>query len=454
MQLRSMARALQVLLSCLFASTAAHDFAQHAVATFSELQDEFWDSKVGLWRSSMWWQSANTVEAISNLAMLQQSTGPVVAKVLERVFLATSNDTVARCDKGVALTFSGYFDDELWWGLAWLRAHHLTKDARYLNRSRAIFDDIATRSWSEASCGGGTCWQASRDPADMRGCYKNAITNELFLSHAAQLASLYHSRCSAAAASHRRIIDRSEPTYDCENAEWAVEWAERALSWFRGSGMINASSLINDGLDTFPNHEAHCLNNRQPAFTYNQGVLLSALGHLWHLRGSGSKERSELLVLAASVVRAVWNSTLVYAGSGGVLRDENEATLVNGTLPNLYSGSPGTDGLQFKSVLLRHLRYLIDQVVEGSGGSEEAAQSAVSHAGGNLTQWRELLARNGASIWETAACAPSVALVPGATVQIRPLFGYLWVGPCSWAFGGPTATTQTAALDAFIAASY
>eukprot|EP00966_Prymnesium_polylepis_P064987 1507748-Prymnesium_polylepis.1 len=31
--------------------------------------------------------------------------------------------------------------------------------------------------------------------------------------------------------------------------------------------MINGSYLINDGLDTFTNHEATCLNNRHTAYT-------------------------------------------------------------------------------------------------------------------------------------------------------------------------------------------
>ena len=83
-----------------------------------------------------------------------------------------SNSTVGRCNIGVDRTFSGYFDDEEWWGLAWLKAYDLTQNATYLRRSQAVFDDLATRSWSDTSCGGGVCWQASKDPKDMFNCYK------------------------------------------------------------------------------------------------------------------------------------------------------------------------------------------------------------------------------------------------------------------------------------------
>ena len=44
--------------------------------------------------------------------------------------------------------------------------------------------------------------------------------------------------------------------------------------------MINGSFLVNDGLDTFTNHESVCLNNRHTAYTYNQGVILSGFGYL------------------------------------------------------------------------------------------------------------------------------------------------------------------------------
>ena len=117
------------------------------------------------------------------------------------------------------------------------------------------------------------------------------------------------------------------------------------------------------------------------------------------------------------------------------------------------SGSPGTDGLQFKSVLIRHLGYLIEQVLLAHGGDEGAAQRAVSAAGGNLTAWRARIRVNGHSIWAKAACPPSEPLQAGSQLAVPALFGYRWMGPCSWAFGGSSATTQTAALDVFTAAA-
>jgi len=429
-----------ILLGVVTSLPAPSSSKDHSIAAFRVLQSSYWDVSAGWWNSSMWWQTANTVEAITLLAQREPSLRHEVSTILEVVFAATSNDTRGRCDIGVDKTFSGYFDDEDWWGHAWLHAFELTGNSSYLQRSQAILDDLADRAWSEASCGGGVCWQASKDPSQMGGCYKNAITNELFLSHAAQLALVHRRQCETAGISMA----------NCSGHSHNLRWAQKELKWLLGSGMINASSLVNDGLDTFTNHESVCLNNRHTAYTYNQGVILSGLGYMWQLQSdaaplSGSSGSDALLHLAAKIVTAVFSSNLTYAGTH-ILREMDE--VVQLPIANLYGGSPGTDGLQFKSIFIRHLRYLLDVI---QGDTTGAAQAAVRDGGGSVKLWQSYIAENAHSIWHNAACAPVVPLAVGSVMHTPPLFGYIWTGPCSWAFGGPTATTQTAALDVFTA---
>jgi predicted alpha-1,6-mannanase (GH76 family) len=228
---------------------------------------------------------------------------------------------------------------EEWWALGWLKAFELTAEPSYLNRSRAIFDDLVARSWSNASCGGGVCWQASGDPSQMHSCYKNAITNELFLTHAAQLALAYKALCKGSST-------KAAGEDPCAAYTYTQRWAETAGTWILSSGMINGSYLVNDGLDTFDNHYEVCLNNRHTAYTYNQGVILSGLAYLHQLRQQQPVEGSpaaaadgSLLRLAARIVKSVWNSSLVHKGTN-VLREMNEPTAT--PIENLYSGGPGT----------------------------------------------------------------------------------------------------------------
>jgi len=70
-------------------------------------------------------------------------------------------------------------------------------------------------------------------------------------------------------------------------------------SWFKASGLIGDKGMVNDGLDSFTGHLEICRNNNQTAWTYNQGVIIGALGYLYELTG-----QEDLLVTAATIANA------------------------------------------------------------------------------------------------------------------------------------------------------
>lgn len=167
---------------------------------------------------------------------------------------------------------SRFYDDDGWYVNAWLRGFEVTGDERFLHAARAGFADLLS-GWDDV-CGGGLWWSRDRT-------YKNAITNELFLLAAARLAS---------------------------TVDGAREWADRSWRWFEGSGLINNEQLVNDGL-----HE--CRNNGDTTWTYNQGVLISALVTL-----AGQTDDRSLLATAAGIARA----TTTRLAPGGILREPSE----------------------------------------------------------------------------------------------------------------------------------
>jgi predicted alpha-1,6-mannanase (GH76 family) len=65
-------------------------------------------------------------------------------------------------------------------------------------------------------------------------------------------------------------------------------WATNAWAWFRGSGMINAQNLVNDGLT------AGCQNNGRSTWTYNQGVIIGALTELYKVTGPWTTNRAAI----------------------------------------------------------------------------------------------------------------------------------------------------------------
>ena len=182
-----------------------------------------------------WWQAA---VALSTLETFQEATG--YAGYRGAISAAFRDHRSGHFE-------DAYNDDTGWWGLAWLQAYVMSGYEPYLTMAETDADYIH-QSWDQ-TCGGGVWWSTARK-------YKNAIPNELFLELTAWL--------------HNAIPG------DAKYLNWAnAEW-----NWFEGSGMINKSDVINDGLT------ADCANNHLTTWTYNQGVLLAGLAQLYKATGN------------------------------------------------------------------------------------------------------------------------------------------------------------------------
>jgi predicted alpha-1,6-mannanase (GH76 family) len=296
------------------------------------------------------WQPALAIEAVVD--RYRRTGDPALRTVVERSFGRYRGRR------------SRFHDDDGWYLNAWLRAYEATGDRRYLVEARSLFDGL-TAAWDDV-CGGGLWWNTDRG-------YKNAITNGLFMLAAADLHRLAGGGPGGSGTGdHRR-------------------WAERAWAWFDSSGMINDADLVNDGLD------GRCANNGGTTWTYNQGVLVSALVALYRI----SADRA-YLDRAHRTARAAIGA-LVHPG--GILREPSE---------------PGGDGdaQVFKGVLVRGLADL---------GCVDPGRAA---------PYREFVNVNAATVW-TAARDRTGGV------------GLSWPGPV----GEVTAATQTAAALLFGAAA-
>lgn len=196
-----------------------------------------------------------------------------------------------------------YFDDVLWWSLAFSRVYEIAfkrgneSAANYfLQNAMSINDVVSNDSWSEGTCGGGVYW--SRDFS-----YKNAITNELYLTSSARLAYL---------TNESRFSER----------------AKKSLDWLLSSGMMDSDALFVDGLDS----------SCQPTgakYTYNQGVILGGL---------------------VESNRLAPNVSLIQLGERIASSVAIGMTDTNGILTETSCG----DGALFKGIYTRYLRYFID----------------------------------------------------------------------------------------------
>jgi predicted alpha-1,6-mannanase (GH76 family) len=197
----------------------------------------------------------------------------------------------------------GYYDDDLWWALAWINAYDVTSNATYLGLAEGVFIAVS-RTWG-TYCSGGIYWNWQKT-------YVNAIANELFFSAAAHLANRVN-------GDERRAV--------------YLDWAEKSLNWFMNSGMVNDHGTVNDGLTE------DCQNNNKTVWSYNQGVLLGGLAELDRTVRRPKFATSSYLRRAAHLAKA---ALVALSDPKGVIHDECEPDC-------------GDDGAQFKGIFMRNL---------------------------------------------------------------------------------------------------
>ncbi|MFJ4031411.1 glycoside hydrolase family 76 protein [Streptomyces griseoluteus] len=254
----------------------------------------------GWWRSS-WWNSAVALTSVVDFA---RATGThdydwAVARTFEQnkgVFPAGGRSS----DPVEGHFISRAVDDAAWWGVAWVAAYDLTHERRYLDEAVTITDYVRG-FWDTNTCGGGVWWNRERT-------YKNAVTSGLYL----WLTSALHQRLTG-----------------------DTVWGARAVTagdWYLGSGLINSSGLVNDGLTS------GCANNGQTVWSYNQGLAIGGFTELWRSTGG-----SRYLDAAKRLADAALSSTALTRD--GVL---TESCDVGGA-------SCDDNQKQFKGVFVRHL---------------------------------------------------------------------------------------------------
>ncbi|HLX51235.1 MAG TPA: glycoside hydrolase family 76 protein [Streptosporangiaceae bacterium] len=294
-----------------------------------------------------WWQAA---VALSTLMTYAQATGDTQ---YDYAISAAFND-----NKGGNFENS-YMDDTGWWGNAWLQAYEMTGTTGYLQMAETDANYI--HGYWDSTCGGGLWWNTSKT-------YKNAIPNELFLELTAGL---------------HNAIPGDTKYLGWANAEW---------SWFSGSGMINSSDLVNDGLTS------SCANNNGTTWTYNQGVILAGLTQLYDATGNAS---------LLSTAQGIADAAILNLNAGGVLNEPGTTC--------------GQDIQSFKGIYVRGLKELSNAL---------------------NTQWY-------ASFFENQVNS----IIPN-DMNSGHQMGFLWQGPVSdpQCFNdGITSYSQASAEDALVA---
>jgi hypothetical protein len=167
----------------------------------------------------------------------------------------------------------------------------------FAHRAR-VFYELAEKGWDWRLCGGGMTWNPRLLP------YKNAITNQLFISASVSMylhypgdtnrspfASVFHGpqpgleELPDQKSGHRKSETTIKGPYDHS----FLTNAYNGYEWLKNSNMTNAQGLYTDGfhISGYRQNKSRtvCDERNEMVYTYNQGVILSGLRGLWEGTG-------------------------------------------------------------------------------------------------------------------------------------------------------------------------
>src|ERR1035438_8820319 len=107
---------------------AQPDYHARAAAGAHALQ-RWYGRHTGVWKTTGWWNAANALSAVIRYT---RHTG-------DREHSRAVEHTFRHARRQHADFINMYFDDNGWWGLAWVDAYDLTGESRYLDAARTIF---------------------------------------------------------------------------------------------------------------------------------------------------------------------------------------------------------------------------------------------------------------------------------------------------------------------------
>lgn len=352
---------------------------QDLIAALQVMQDRYFVLWQGTWPTSIDWTAAVLGTHVS-AALSSLTSGPLGipdTDELEGLSFFRLENTVNRFFSHTSAFYFGEnsfsvrnqaHDDMLWVVLGWLeniKFQNLHSDLHYApsndssgevwygtqfqtsaaHRAR-IFYELASAGWDKTLCNGGMIWSPYLMP------YKNAITNELYISASIEM-YLYFPGDSIDAPF---LVDSqgTQPARKKAHDPLHLQAAINGYEWLKNSNMTGMDGLYADGFHISGWQSASNPGSRQcdvlnsMVYTYNQGVILSGLRGLWLATNSQVYLRDGHDLVRQVLQATGWPHTSSQQwkglGRGGVLEDACDSR-----------GVCSQDGQTFKGIFFHHL---------------------------------------------------------------------------------------------------
>lgn len=260
--------------------------------------------------------------------------------------------------------FGAAYDDAQWVVLEWLEAINFINQyaaayapsslgqadlARFAHRAH-IFYNIVQNQFDTSLCGGGLTWNPALAP------YKNAITNELFISSSVGMYLYYPGDDNSDPYPSSNYVNATNATLPAlpplaAHDPLLLANAVNAYAWFQTHNFTNAQGLVVDGFHVSVD-QTTCDERDEMVYTYNQGVMLSGLRQLWEATGD-----TAYLADGYAYVETVIKATGWYARSQAVQAARWGGLGRNGVMED-YCDAPANctqDAQAFKGIYFHHL---------------------------------------------------------------------------------------------------
>ncbi|KAL9006960.1 MAG: hypothetical protein Q9188_000336 [Gyalolechia gomerana] len=255
---------------------------------------------------------------------------------------------------------------------------------QFAHRAR-LFYDLAVKGWDTSLCGGGMVWNPYLAP------YKNAITNQLFISASISMYLYFPGDDNPSPFSFKNPVRPSTglPPAKAHDQRY-LENAVKAYQWLRTSGMTNRNGLYVDGFHirgwkggrNGSTGTGKCDIRNEQVYTYNQGVVLSGLRGLWQATGSKNylDDGHQLIrnVIAATGWNARgtgWRWQWYGLGRNGIMEEACDSW-----------GTCSQNGHTFKGIFFHHLT-IFCSMLPSTGSSENDFKTFA--ADDRLSAWHE-----------------------------------------------------------------
>jgi hypothetical protein len=353
---------------------------QHLLSALRAMQDEYFVLWMGTWPTSIDWTAAVLgTHVAATLSSFTSSARGLGANQSQGASFAALENTVNYFFSHTATFYFGEnafslrnqaYDDMLWVVLNWLenvKFQDLHSDLHYFSGNSSnktsgeewygtqfrnsaahrarIFWELASAGWDKTLCNGGMIWNPTLIP------YKNAITNELYISASIAMYLYFPGDPIDApfVVNSAGSAPRKQNPHNATHLKAAID----AYVWLKKSNMTGMYGLYADGFhisgwqsSSNPGSRKCDVLNKM-VYSYNQGVILSGLRGLWLATGSqGYLDDGHELI--SKILRATgWPQTSnkwAGLGRGGVMEDtcDSHATC-------------SQDGQTFKGIFFHHL---------------------------------------------------------------------------------------------------